>query len=83
MTTTTKASPMDSTSNQLKPPRTGSKTEQLVTMLNEGASLEELVESLGWAPHSARAAMTGLRKRGYNIDRRTESNTTVWFIPAV
>lgn len=68
--------------SELNPPRAGSKTEKLVKMLRKGASLEELVSSLGWAPHSARAAMTGVRKRGYAIDKRTEGNTTVWFIPA-
>jgi hypothetical protein len=33
----------------------------------EGATLEELTGATGWLPHTARAALTGLRKRGYNV----------------
>ena len=33
-----------------------------------GASqLDELVEATGWLPHTTRAALTGLRKRGYEV----------------
>jgi hypothetical protein len=32
-----------------------------------GATLEELVTLTGWQPHSARAALTGLRQRGFSI----------------
>jgi hypothetical protein len=32
-----------------------------------GASLAELVEATGWLPHTTRAALTGLRKKGYAI----------------
>ena len=34
-----------------------------------GATLDELVASTGWLPHTTRAAMTGLRKRGFAIER--------------
>jgi hypothetical protein len=33
----------------------------------QGASLEELVNATGWLPHSTRAALTGLRKKGHAI----------------
>ena len=33
----------------------------------EGCSLEKLVEVTGWRPHTTRAALTGLRKRGHAI----------------
>jgi hypothetical protein len=33
----------------------------------QGATLAELVEATGWQPHSARAALTNIRKKGYNI----------------
>ncbi len=32
-----------------------------------GATLAELVSLTGWLPHTARAAITGLRKRGYTV----------------
>lgn len=62
--------------------REGSKAAALLEMLNRenGASLEEMTERTGWQPHTVRAAMTGLRKKGHVIDKRTSGNTTVWFI---
>ena len=32
-----------------------------------GAVLTELVEATGWLPHTARAALTGLRKKGQKV----------------
>ena len=34
-----------------------------------GADLAALQSATGWQPHSVRAAMSGLRKAGYTIDR--------------
>ena len=61
-------------------PRQHSKAERLLTLLGSGtgASLEEMTDATGWQPHTVRAAMTGLRKRGYAIARHIEGNTTVW-----
>ena len=40
----------------------------------EGATLVELASATRWLPHTARAALTGLRKRGFDVEReRTES----------
>ncbi|MEX0305907.1 MAG: DUF3489 domain-containing protein [Ruegeria sp.] len=36
-----------------------------------GASLEALCKATGWQPHSVRAALSGLRKKGATIERRT------------
>jgi hypothetical protein len=33
----------------------------------EGATLEAMVEATGWLPHTTRAALTGLRKKGFTI----------------
>lgn len=33
----------------------------------DGAPLARLVEVTGWLPHTTRAALTGLRKRGYAV----------------
>lgn len=52
-------------------PRQGSKQALVVDMLTtaEGATLDSLTEATGWLPHTTRAALTGLRKRGYGIER--------------
>jgi hypothetical protein len=52
-------------------PRSGSKQALIVAMLtkDKGATLATLVEATGWLPHTTRAAMTGLRKRGFAIER--------------
>jgi hypothetical protein len=36
---------------------------------DDGATLEELVIATNWLPHSTRAALTGLRKKGHAIGR--------------
>lgn len=66
-----------------KSPRKHSKANQMLTMLQnaKGASLEAMTSRTGWQPHTVRAAMTGLRKRGHIIDKRKDKDTTVWFIP--
>jgi Protein of unknown function (DUF3489) len=52
-------------------PRAGSKQVQLITMLalDEGASISEIATALGWLPHTTRAALTGLRHKGYELAR--------------
>jgi Protein of unknown function (DUF3489) len=50
-------------------PRGGTKIAQVVELLQrgDGATLAELVAATGWLPHTTRAALTGLRKRGYAV----------------
>ncbi len=43
-----------------------------------GATLAELVAATGWQPHTTRAALTGLRKKGYAIERGTRGGATAW-----
>ena len=52
-------------------PRAGTKQALVVEMLcaKKGVTLNALVEATGWLPHTTRAAMTGLRKRGFAIER--------------
>lgn len=35
---------------------------------DEGATLDQMIALTGWLPHTTRAALTGLRKKGYAID---------------
>jgi Protein of unknown function (DUF3489) len=50
-------------------PREGTKIARVIELLqrDQGAKLDELVASTGWLPHTARAALTGLRHRGYEV----------------
>jgi hypothetical protein len=52
-------------------PRAGSKQALVVKLLSkqQGATLDALVEATGWLPHTTRAALTGLRKRGFAVER--------------
>jgi Protein of unknown function (DUF3489) len=52
-------------------PRSGTKIDDVVKMLSrpEGATIDAIVTATGWLPHTTRAALTGLRKRGYAIGR--------------
>lgn len=46
----------------------------------EGATLDELVEATGWQPHSTRAALTGLRKKGHAIEKTKRDEVTCYRI---
>ena len=37
--------------------------------VSNGATLDELVEATGWLPHTTRAALTGLKKKGHDVQR--------------
>ena len=52
-------------------PRQGSKLAEVMALLGrkQGVAIEELTSATGWLPHTTRAALTGLRKRGYAIER--------------
>jgi hypothetical protein len=52
-------------------PREGSKTAQVVAMLqrNNGATLEEIMERMGWLRHTVRGFMAGaMKKAGYAVE---------------
>jgi Protein of unknown function (DUF3489) len=50
-------------------PREGTKIAKVINLLqrDQGAALDELIAATGWLPHTARAALTGLRHRGYEV----------------
>jgi hypothetical protein len=52
-------------------PRDGSKLAQVIEHLQraDGATIIDLTHVTGWLPHTTRAALTGLRKRGYAVIR--------------
>jgi transposase len=53
----------------LSAPRGGTKLARVLELLQRdcGATLEELIAATDWLPHTTRAALTGLRKRGYAV----------------
>jgi hypothetical protein len=62
-------------------PRAGSKLARVIDLLrrSEGATIPNLIEATGWLPHTTRAALTGLRKRGYAVAReRIEGGDSVY-----
>jgi hypothetical protein len=52
-------------------PRDGSKLALVIEHLRraDGATIVDLTEATGWQPHTTRAVLTGLRKRGYAVTR--------------
>jgi hypothetical protein len=52
-------------------PRDGSKLALVIEHLQraDGATIVDLIQATGWLPHTTRAALTGLRKRGYAVIR--------------
>lgn len=69
--------------NQPSQLRPGSKLAMVVDLMRtvDGASISSLMEATGWLPHSARAALTGLRKRGLTIEKtQSKGEPTVYRI---
>lgn len=61
----------------IKAPKDGTKEAQLVEALSgKGQTLASLASMLEWQPHTTRAAMTRLRKRGYLIERVPKTATS-------
>lgn len=55
---------------ELNAPKDGTKEASLVLALSgKGKTIKQLTTLLTWQPHTVRAALTRLRKRGYIIDR--------------
>lgn len=65
-------------------PRAGSKQAEVIEMLlrKNGATIAELVEATQWLAHTTRAVLTGLRKRGYVLDRQRHDDVTRYRITA-
>jgi hypothetical protein len=65
------------------PPRT-TKTAAVLALLGrvEGATVAELIAATGWLPHTTRAALTGLRKKGHAITRGKRGDVTCYIVAA-
>lgn len=65
-------------------PRAATKSAAVIALLqrDEGATLTEMVEATGWLPHTTRAALTGLRKKGHAIAKGKRDDVTCYTIVA-
>jgi DNA-binding IclR family transcriptional regulator len=79
MTRTKKMPP----ATKVAPPKIDKK-ELLLELLRRdgGSSLNEITVATGWLPHSARAMLTGLRKKGFGIGKEKVGNATRYSIIA-
>lgn len=46
----------------------------------QGATLAEMVEVTGWLPHTTRAALTGLKKKGHTLAKDKREDVTCYRI---
>jgi hypothetical protein len=63
--------------------RAGSKQAKIIELMKrtKGATLDEMIEATDWLPHTTRAALTGLRKRGFALERiKDEAKGSVYRI---
>ena len=65
--------------------RRGSKKGLVLGLLRraDGATLDELVTATGWLPHTTRAALTGLRKKGHVVEKTKRDDATCYRIAEV
>jgi len=63
-------------------PKSPTKQSQVLDLLRrtEGAPLTDIVAATGWLPHTARAALTGLKKKGHAIESRRVDKLTTYFM---
>jgi hypothetical protein len=63
-------------------PRGPTKIATVIALLerSEGATLAEMVEATGWLPHTTRAALTGLKKKGHSITKDKRDDVTCYRI---
>jgi hypothetical protein len=66
------------------PPKPEARTKQALLLeligRSGGAALEELTSATEWLPHTVRAALTGLRKRGHDIRRVRIEGVSRYFV---
>ncbi|MGE3993334.1 DUF3489 domain-containing protein, partial [Pseudorhodoplanes sp.] len=69
-----------------KPAGAGSKTKadtvKRLVSREKGATIEELIKTTEWQPHSCRAFLTGLRKKGHVITREDRDGKTAYRMAA-
>ena len=84
MTMTKRKTAPTKTRARKAPAQATSKIEKVLNLLRrgQGASLTEMVKVTGWLPHSTRAALTGLRKKGHAIGKTSRDGVTIYSVAA-
>jgi len=86
VTTESKSKDVASTTTA-RAPRSGSKLGDVLARLSTeaGATVGELSAATGWLEHTMRAALTGLRRRGYTLSltRREQDGASVYRISGI
>lgn len=69
----------------LSQPSRQTKQSLVLAMLrsDQGATLAQMVEATGWQPHTVRAALTGLRKKGHILIKDKLDGVTRYLLAAV
>lgn len=64
------------------PPAAQNKTALILKLLTResGATLDELIAATSWLPHTTRAALTRLRQKGHDSDRRKRGEATCYHL---
>lgn len=72
------------TKNTPKPTKI-SKVSKVIALLarKEGATLYDIVSATGWQLHSARAALTGLKKKGHTLEKSKRGDVTCYRITKI
>lgn len=75
-TTTEGLESLEVATRPIAAPRTGSKLATVLALLArpEGAALDDLTAVTGWLPHTVRAALTCLRKKGHAVGRTRDAD---------
>ncbi|MGZ3234889.1 MAG: DUF3489 domain-containing protein [Croceibacterium sp.] len=65
-------------------PKRTTKIDNVIGLLKreQGATLDEMVKATSWLPHTTRAALTGLKKKGHTIERDKRDDATCYRITA-
>lgn len=65
-----------------KKPTAHTKISTVIALLerDDGATLGQMVEVTGWLPHTTRAALTGLKKKGFTLTRSERDGASVYRI---
>ncbi|MFC0588253.1 DUF3489 domain-containing protein [Novosphingobium aquiterrae] len=81
-TATTQTDPAADTTAASVHPEKNTKIALVRTLLGreEGATLAELTSATGWLAHTARAALTGLRKKGAVLEKSKRGDLTCYRI---
>ncbi len=79
--------PAENEADSSTPPAEPRVTKQslVIDLLNRdgGATLDDMVTATGWLPHTTRAALTGLRKKGHEIAKEKVEGATRYQIKQV